>query len=95
MSSSKARATYARAGFCAALQQIEGASRMLASEWLDHAAECRLVAQTIEDLTARRVLLEAAEDYEAMARRGSAVSVRKVPAFQAAAASRSPSSLTR
>ena len=68
---------------------------MTTTEWLDHAAKCRLVAQTIEDQTARRVLLEAAEDYAAMARREEALTKLDIPAYQAAAASKSTASLAR
>lgn len=68
---------------------------MTAGEWLDHAAKCRLVAQTIEDKTARRVLLEAADDYTAMALREERISKLDIPAYQAAAASKSTSSLSR
>lgn len=68
---------------------------MTTAEWLDHAAKCRLVAQTIEDQTARHVLLEAAEDYEAIARREEAVTKLDIPAYQAAAATKAASTLSR
>jgi hypothetical protein len=46
---------------------------MTASEWRDHAAKCRSVAETIEEAAARRILLEAADDYLATAEREQAL----------------------
>ncbi len=57
---------------------------MTPAEWHQHAAQCREVAKTIEDATARRVLLEAAEDYAAMAMREASITNLKIPAYQAA-----------
>ena len=42
---------------------------MTPSEWQEHAARCREVAATMDDAVARRVLLEAADDYQALAGR--------------------------
>lgn len=42
---------------------------MTPREWLEHAARCREVAATMDDAAARRVLLEAADDYQALAGR--------------------------
>lgn len=53
-------------------------------EWQRHADQCREVAQTIEDATARRILMEAADDYAAMATRERAVTELKIPAYQVA-----------
>ena len=57
---------------------------MTPADWHQHAAQCREVAKTIEDATARRVLLEAAEDYAAMATREAVVTKLQIPAYQAA-----------
>lgn len=56
---------------------------MTPMEWQEHAAKCREVAETIEDAVARRVLLEAADDYQAMARRESQIRNLRIPAFAA------------
>lgn len=77
----------------AALRKME-ASRMTATEWRKHAAQCREVALTIRDATARRILLEAAEDYSAMATREAAVTAL-IPAYQAAAATTPSPNLPR
>lgn len=61
---------------------------MTTTEWARHAANCREVALTLQDQTARRILLEAAEDYSAMATREAAIDRLEIPAYQAAAASR-------
>ncbi len=45
---------------------------MTPKEWQEHAARCREVATTLDDAVARRVLLEAADDYAALARREAA-----------------------
>lgn len=68
---------------------------MTTLEWLDHAAKCRVLAQTIEDQTARRVLLEAADDYVAMATREAVIAKLDIPAYWASAATRSSSSALR
>lgn len=62
-------------------------------DWREHAEHCREVALTIEDHIARRVLLEAANDYSAMALREKATS--KIPAYQAAAPSAPSDLITR
>jgi hypothetical protein len=68
---------------------------MTTTEWARHAANCREVALTIRDCTARRILLEAAEDYSAMAAREAAIDRLEILAYQAAAASRSSNTLSR
>jgi hypothetical protein len=68
---------------------------MTTTEWARHAANCREVALTIEDQTARRILLEAADDYSAMAMREAAIDRLEIPAYQAAAASRPGAGLSR
>jgi len=55
---------------------------MTPSEWLDHAAKCRTLAETMEDEAARRVLLEAADDYLKTARREAAARVLLIPTYQ-------------
>jgi hypothetical protein len=67
---------------------------MTATDWRKHAAQCREVALTIQDAIARRILLEAAEDYSAMATREAAVTAL-IPAYQAAAAAAASPSLPR
>lgn len=59
---------------------------MTTTEWARHAANCREVALTIQDRTARRILLEAADDYSEMAVREAAIDRLEIPAYQAAAA---------
>ena len=61
---------------------------MTPAEWHEHAARCREVARTMEDATARRVLLEAAEDYAAMATREAVVTKLQIPTYQAADANK-------
>ena len=61
---------------------------MTPAEWHQHAAQCREVAKTMEDATARRVLLEAAEDYAAMATREAVVTKLQMPAYQTAEANK-------
>jgi hypothetical protein len=61
---------------------------MTPAEWHQHAAQCREVAKTIEDATARRVLLEAAEDYAAMAAREAVITKLEIPTYQAADANK-------
>ena len=68
---------------------------MTTTEWARHAANCREVALTIQDQTARRILLEAADDYSAMAEREAAIDRLEIPAYQAAAASRPNIGLSR
>jgi len=57
---------------------------MTPEDWQRHAEQCREVAKTIEDATARRILLEAAEDYAAMATKERALAELNIPAYQAA-----------
>jgi hypothetical protein len=54
--------------------------------WQEHAERCREVAKTIEDPTARRILLEAADGYATMSTRERAVTALNIPAYQAAGA---------
>ena len=68
---------------------------MTTTEWARHAANCREVALTIQDQTARRILLEAADDYSEMAAREAAIDRLEIPAYQAAAASRPAAVLSR
>ena len=68
---------------------------MTTTEWATHAANCREVALTIQDQTARRILLEAADDYSAMAAQEAAIDRLEIPAHQAAAASRLSIGLSR
>ena len=68
---------------------------MTTTEWARHAANCREVALTIHDQTARRILLEAADDYSAMAGREAAIDRLGIPAYQAAAASRPSAAFSR
>jgi hypothetical protein len=65
---------------------------MTPRECREHALKCRAVAETIQDEIGRRILLEAADDYQAMARRLATV-VGCVPAKPnaTAAASAHPS----
>ncbi len=42
---------------------------MTRREWQEHAARCREIAATMDDAVARRVLLEAADDYQTLAGR--------------------------
>ncbi len=55
---------------------------MTPSEWQDHAAQCRKLAETMEDEAARRVLLEAAEDYARAAKDGAVSRAPSIPAYQ-------------
>lgn len=59
---------------------------MTADEWQAHACQCRQVAATIEDVVARQILLEAADDYMALASRETMLEAFQIPAYQAAAA---------
>jgi hypothetical protein len=59
---------------------------MRAMDWREHATKCREVASTIEDHTARRILMEAAEEYCAMALRESSVACLDIPTYQTAVA---------
>lgn len=70
---------------CVAMQ-TGGRGAMTPIEWQQHADQCREVAKTIEDATARRILMEAADDYAAMATRERAVTELKIPAYRAACA---------
>ena len=63
-----------------------GPGAMTPIEWQRHADQCREVAKTIEDATARRILMEAADDYAAMATRERAVTELKIPMYQVASA---------
>ena len=65
---------------------LGGVIYMTSADWQRHSEHCREVAATIDDPTARRILLEAAEDYAAMATRESDVAKLKIPAYQAAGA---------
>jgi hypothetical protein len=51
-------------------------------EWQEHAAKCREIAASLDDETARSVLLEAAEDYAAMAEREQRVRQLNIPAYR-------------
>jgi hypothetical protein len=68
---------------------------MTTTEWARHAANCREVALTIQDQTARRILLEAADDYSAMAMREAAIDRLHISAYQAAEATRPSVVLSR
>jgi len=68
---------------------------MTPAEWDQHAVKCREVAQTIEDKTARQILLEAAEDYSAMALRESVIAVLDISAYQVAPASKQGRSISQ
>ncbi len=61
---------------------------MTPKEWQEHAARCREVAATLDDAVARRVLLEAAEDYAALARREAANRNLEMPLHQIGAPAR-------
>jgi hypothetical protein len=65
------------------------------TEWQEHAAKCREVAAAIEDDVARRVLLEAADDYLLMAEREETVRRISIPAYQIDARHRAKPSRTR
>jgi hypothetical protein len=65
---------------------------MTPSEWRDHAAKCRSVAETLEEAAARRILLEAAEDYLATAERESALERLMSSSFQNSAGASNASS---
>lgn len=68
---------------------------MTPSEWQTHAAQCRKLAETMEDEAARRVLLEAAEDYMRTARREAATRALPVFAYQIDSSARSAASCSR
>jgi hypothetical protein len=61
---------------------------MTPSEWLDHANQCRKLAETMEDEAARRVLLEAAEDYIKAAANEITARSLTIPAYQIEASGR-------